>query len=301
MQYFCLLSDKLGNLMPSVSGPGPSLRTQWLGESLRELRKRSKLSLKYAGKFLQRDASTMSRYESGEFPVRRVDLLELLSLYGVSDEKQRDNLLELCEESWRKGWWDQHRDDLNADFINIPWLESRASQICAYQHLNVHGLLQTRAYAESLVHSDTYPPASADQLNRWLEFRLERQRILSNSKQLCFTMIMEESALYRPIGTSDIMHEQLEYLVDIAEQSNAEVRIIETSVGSHLANTGSFVLYKLPEPYPEVANVETLSGSVYVEEPQVRNFQIAWDDLQDKALDAQRSTTLIKQRMKEYA
>ena len=197
--------------------------------------------------------------------MRRVDLLELLSLYSVSDEKLRNNLIELCKESWRKGWWDQHRDDLRSDFINVPWLESRAMQICSYQHLNVHGLLQTRHYAESLVRSDSYPPAPAEQLDRWLEFRLERQRILSSSKQLRFTTIMEESALDRPIGNRDIMHEQLEYLASLTDQTNISVLIIETSVGSHLANTGSFVLYKLPEPYPEVANVETLSGSIYVE------------------------------------
>ena len=43
-----------------------------------------------------------------------------------------------------------------------------------------------------------------------------------------------------------------------------------------------------------------LSASIYVEEPQASHFQTAWDDLQEKALDAERSAILIKQRMKEY-
>lgn len=91
--------------------------------------------VKYAGEYLQRDMSTVSRYESGEYPLRRIDLLALLSLYGVSDEETRDDLLQICDEHWRKGWWDQHRADLGDDFINLPWLESRADRICKYQPL----------------------------------------------------------------------------------------------------------------------------------------------------------------------
>ena len=48
--------------------PRPTLRSQWLGQSLRELRDATGLTLVRAGEYLQRNAATVSRFESGEYP-----------------------------------------------------------------------------------------------------------------------------------------------------------------------------------------------------------------------------------------
>ncbi|MEO7195440.1 MAG: helix-turn-helix transcriptional regulator, partial [Pseudonocardiaceae bacterium] len=90
--------------MPSDTRP--TLRAQWLGQSLRELRDANGMTLARAADFLQRNASTVSRFESGEYPIRRPDLMALLDLYGVADRRKRDGLLRLSEDVWQKGWWD---------------------------------------------------------------------------------------------------------------------------------------------------------------------------------------------------
>lgn len=46
------------------------------------------MTLARAGEFLQRNAATVSRFESGEYPIRRPDLMALLDLYLVSDSPQ---------------------------------------------------------------------------------------------------------------------------------------------------------------------------------------------------------------------
>ncbi|HEX2416991.1 MAG TPA: helix-turn-helix transcriptional regulator, partial [Micromonosporaceae bacterium] len=62
---------------------GGTLRAQWLGKLMRDLRESAGLSLKDAGDHIVRDPSTVGRMEAGITPARPVDLRELLNLYSV--------------------------------------------------------------------------------------------------------------------------------------------------------------------------------------------------------------------------
>ncbi|QSB04965.1 hypothetical protein JQS30_14555 [Natronoglycomyces albus] len=252
------------------------------------------MSLKFVGDYLQRDAGTISRYEAGHFPVRRGDLLALLSLFGVSEEKERNELIQLCEESWQKGWWDQHREDLGQNFINVPWIESRAHCVNNYEHMVVHGLLQTRDYAEALVKKRAAPGTTSEQMRRWVDLRLERQRALAGETPLEVASIIEESVLQRPVGGRQTMIDQFEHLIKRAQQPNITVRVVKTESGSHAAHTGSFVFYRMPSPYPDVANVETIGGALYLEGDAIGRVLSIWEDLEEEALSEADSISLIQ-------
>lgn len=58
-------------------------------------------------------------------------------------------------------------------------------------------------------------------------------------------------------------------------------------------------MFDLPEPYPDVAYVETLAGRLYVESPETERFVRAYDRLWADALDPAKSTKLISAAMKE--
>jgi len=66
-----------------------TLRAQWLGHQLRDLRERSGLSLRQVGEYLKRNFSALSRFENAEWPFPRGDVLQLLDLYGVHDGTER--------------------------------------------------------------------------------------------------------------------------------------------------------------------------------------------------------------------
>lgn len=280
--------------MARPKGPTPSLRSQWLGEKLRDLRKGAGITQDEAAEYLQRTAPMLSRFETGEAPIRRGDVLGLLTLYGVSDEETREGLLQLCDDIWRKDWWNPYQEDVTKDFINVPWLESRADEILVYEQLVVHGLLQTREYAENVVRGSSYSGTSEEQITRWVDLRMERQKILDADRGTKLTVLLEEYVLQRPIGTSEVLARQLEHLLAASQDERIRVRIVSASRGPHLGQPGSFVLYEMSEPYQPVANVETVAGSLYVEQPAVSRIQDVWEDLNERAFDEDASYALIR-------
>src|SRR5688572_15540202 len=91
---------------------GPTLRAQLRGNQLRDHREAEKVTLTQAGEHILRNGSTISRIEAGIVPARVPDVLDLLNLYGVSDETLRDGLSQLSREIWQKGWWDGYSKDV---------------------------------------------------------------------------------------------------------------------------------------------------------------------------------------------
>ncbi|WP_199044497.1 helix-turn-helix domain-containing protein [Glycomyces salinus] len=285
--------------MARKPGPEPSLRSQWLGKILRDLRKSKGYNLNEAADFIQRDGTMLSRYENGEYPIRRSDVIALLTFYGVSDESVRAGVMQLCDDMWRTDWWDPYAEEYTRDFINVPWLESRADQICEYQALVLHGLLQTTAYAEAVIHNAEKHSATDEQMARWLELRVERQRVLTRDEPVPFKAVLEEHVLRRPMGSAQVMRNQLEHLLEIGQLGNAELRIMPTRYGPHSGHLGSFTLFRMPYQLSSVAYVESLGGGLYIESPRVERFEGAWEDLWKGALNHEQSNALIKAVLKE--
>lgn len=276
------------------TSPGPSLRSQWLGERMREIRKRLRIPQQEAADHIQRNNAMLGRYETGQIPFRRSDVIDLLDFYNVSDELERKGLLQLCDDVWRKDWWDPHRDDFGQDFIDVPWLESRVERNCSYQHIIVHGLLQTREYAEALIRNDSDPRTPEVQIKRWVDLRIERQHVLHKENPARHAMILEEVVLQRPVGSEGILGEQLQHLVELSGLDNIDIQVMPTAGGPHAAHHGTFNLYEMPEPYPDVAHVETVGGSLFIEEPTVSHIRKVWEDLAESALSPEESIALVK-------
>ena len=89
-------------------------------------------TLKRAAEFLERDFSSVARWERAEWPFRRGVVVSLLDLYGEHDPRTRAHLVQLAEDAWRTDRWDDDYDEIvDSSFIDFPWLETRAEQIIA--------------------------------------------------------------------------------------------------------------------------------------------------------------------------
>lgn len=280
--------------------PGPTLRAQWLGQQLRALRESTGMMLRQAGEYLQRDPSMVSRFETAEYPIRRGDVLALLDLYGVSEERTRDGLLQLSDDVWRKGWWDAYSNDIDRRFIDLLWLDSRAERLRTYEAMLVPGLLQTREYAETLIRNVATADTPEEKIERMIGLRMTRQQILGGDGPVSFATVVDESVLRRVIGNPEVMRGQLTKLLEVAERPNVEVRVLPLRRGAHAGLDGSFWLYEMPDLYPDVAYVDNLAGAVYVEDDAaVDRFRQAYHQLSAAALDGKESAALIVAAAKE--
>ncbi|MGH3778174.1 MAG: helix-turn-helix domain-containing protein [Pseudonocardiaceae bacterium] len=280
--------------------PGPTLRAQWLGQQLRALRESTGMTLRQAGDYLQRDPSMVSRFETAEYPIRRGDVLALLDLYHVSEERTREGLLRLSDDVWRKGWWDGYVNTVDRQYIDLPWLEARAERLRTYEAMLVPGLLQTRTYAETLIRNAAASDTSGEQIARMIEHRMTRQQVLGGEAPVDFAAVVDESVLRRVIGGAEVMREQLTTLLDFAERPNVEVRVLPLRRGAHAGLDGAFWFFEMPEPYPDVAYVDNLAGAVYVEEDAaVDRFRQAYHQLSAMAFAGKESAALIAAAAKE--
>jgi len=280
--------------------PGPTLRAQWLGQQLRALRESAGMTLRQAGDYLQRDQSMLSRFETAVHPIRRGDVTALLDLYGISDERTRDALLQLSEDVWRKGWWDDYTSTVGRRYIDLVWLQSRAERLRTYAAMLVPGLLQTHEYAETLIRNSATADTPEEEIATGVELRMTRQQILHGDQPVDFAAVVDESVLRRIIGSPEVLHAQLTALLDAAERPNVEVRVLPLRHGAHAGLDGSFWLYEMPDPYPDVACINLLNSALYVEEDvSVDQFRQAYHQLSAAALNSKESAALIVAATKE--
>jgi transcriptional regulator with XRE-family HTH domain len=277
---------------------GPTLRAQLLGEQLRELREEARLTLKAVAEYVQRDPSTVSRFESGVLPARIPEVLAYLDLCGVDDPRRRDALRRLSQDVFQKGWWDGYVDDVAGSLVDRIWLESRASAIHIFDVVVLPGLLQTRDYAETVIRAAD-PDAPDEQIQRWVEVRMTRQQLLTKAEPVQLTAILDEAVLRRAVGGTAAMRTQLDHLISVAAKPNIEIMVLPAAAGAHASPDGAFAIFEMPEPYPDVGYLETAAGEVCVEAADVERLATAYDLLRGMALAHQDALAFIRKTARD--
>lgn len=130
-----------------AGGGGPTVLRMLLGAHLRRLREAQGVSREDAGWEIRSSESKISRMELGRVGFKERDVADLLKLYGVDDDEERERLLALAREANTQGWWHRYGDVLAGWFQSYMGLEAAASTIRSYEVQFVPGLLQTEEYA----------------------------------------------------------------------------------------------------------------------------------------------------------
>lgn len=277
-----------------------SLRVQWLGERLRKAREAAGYRLEDAGEYLQIRHATLSRFENGIYRPKPSYVRDLIDFYGVSDERERAILLQLNEDAWRKDLWNSGERGFDTSFIDYTWLESRATKLCVYEPLLIHGLLQTPAYAEAVIRTGQGIQAHENTVLVTLEARLDRQHILQRGKPTQLSAIFEEGALRRRIGDAQTHVAQLRHLLTFVNSDHIEVLMLEANSGWHAGLDGAFTFIDLPDPYPDVVYTENLIGQTFLEEERkVDSYRRAYDGMRKQALSRRDTAKLIKDILKD--
>jgi transcriptional regulator with XRE-family HTH domain len=271
-----------------------------LGAHLRRLREASHITPSQAGEAIRATHSKISRLERGRSGAKQRDVADLLTLYGVTDEAEREELLDLARQASTPGWWQQYNDILPRWFELYVGLERAASIIRTYELQFVHGLLQTEDYARAVI-LIANAHASAEEIDRRVSVRMKRQQLLTQPDAPELWTVLDEAVLRRPPGGPGVMRAQLEHLLELTGLPNVTLQIVPFSVGPHAAAGGPFTILRFPEPdLPDLVYLEQLNSAQYLDHPDdVINYVTVMDQLCVQAETGTASKDMLRALLKQ--
>jgi len=288
------------NLIAEPGGGGPTVLRILLGAQLRRLREAKRISLEEAGNFIRASHSKISRLETGRVGFKDRDIADLLTLYGVNDEAERQALRDLAGRANAQGWWHDYSDVLPTWFEAYVGLEEAATQIRAYEVQFVPGLLQTGDYARAVSLLGD-PNATDREIDRRVALRLARQAVFTRPKPPNFWAVLDEAVLRRPIGGVEVMRAQVRHLLEMSQRQNVTIQIVPFTAGGHAAAGGPFSILRFAEyDLPDVVYLEQLTSSLYLDKHEmVDSYLMVMDRLCVDAVTPTNSVKTMRTLLKE--
>lgn len=253
-----------GSINPGVQS-GPTVMRIVLGTQLRRLREAAGISRQAAGDVIRASHAKISRLELGRVGFKERDIIDLLKLYGVTDEREQESYLGLVTRANARGWWHQDHDLLPGWFEMYLRLEQEAAFIRTYQVQFMPGLLQCEPYARNVIRAG-HAGESAYEVDRRVQLRIQRQKMLTEPGAPQLWAVIDEAALRRPFGPPAVMRQQLEYLLEMVALPNVTLQVLPFHIGSHAAAGGPFSILRFAEPdLPDIVYLEQLNSAVYLD------------------------------------
>jgi hypothetical protein len=172
--------------------------------------------------------ATLGRIEIGELNFRRniKGLKLLLRRYGVDDEEVVEHLLALNRDA-TDTWLNQYARFMPPGFPLYVGLEIEARRVLAYHPTVIHGLLQTREYAEALFEQERPIEDTTSAFTRaGVELRMERKRRVLERADIGVHVILGEAAVRTPVGDEKVMRGQYEEILNLARKDHISVQIL---------------------------------------------------------------------------
>jgi transcriptional regulator with XRE-family HTH domain len=285
----------LSPLDPQQQG-GPTALRIVLGTQLRRWREATGITREAAGEAIRASHAKISRLELGRVGFKERDLVDLLALYGVADERERAEFLDLARRANTRGWWQQqHGQAFPSWFEMYLGLEQAASVLRTYQVQFVPGLLQCQEYARSVI-AVGHAAGGADEVDRRVQLRMARQRALTQPAAPHLWAVVDEAALRRPFGPPPVMRAQLDHLLDVCEAPNITLQVLPFHLGGHAAVGGAFTILRFAEPdLPDIVYLEQLNSAVYLDKrAEVEDYLAAMERVSVQAETPERTVDTLR-------
>ncbi|MGH3977678.1 MAG: helix-turn-helix domain-containing protein [Pseudonocardiaceae bacterium] len=235
---------------------------------MRRLREARGITREAAGEAIRASHAKINRLELGRVGFKLRDVTDLLTLYGVTDEQDRETFLALVRQANTPDWWHKYGDVQPSWFKMYVGLEHAAAVIRSYEAQFVPGLLQTEDYARAVTLLG-HPHEPTDEIERRVELRMTRQEILTRSAAPNLWAVVDESALRRPVGGPQVIRAQVRHLIEITRLPNVTLQLMPFRLGGHAAAGGPFAILRFSEPdLPDIVYLEQLSSSLYLDKRQ---------------------------------
>jgi hypothetical protein len=216
------------------------------------------LNGKRTAQILDWSESRLSRFITGKLAVSELEISAMAAVFGVTGA-ERERLLCLSREPATASW------ELSEHWRTLIDLQDTAVRVVTFDAVTVPVLVRTADYARSVlarsvtVQSDAVEMHAADRMACC-------ERVLGASHPPRCTLFVHEFALRLPVGSAQIMYDQLHHLLRMGARSYVSVRVIPASAGAYAGVAGSFCLMEFTDFSP-VVSVEQDTAGYFLDEP----------------------------------
>lgn len=228
--------------VPITAVQGPIVARRRLRTALRGAREGAEFTQEQAADALDWSVSKLLRIEAGTVGVSTTDVKAMLQLFGVNDPDEIGEMVALARAARQRTWWAGYRDAIPPQFFSYIGLEAECSALYFFQPLLIPGLLQTEAYAESVIRETSPGELSPADREIRRDIRLKRQQeVLGRDEPPRIDVVLDESTLHRGIGGRGVMREQLLHLVALADAGHVTIQVLPFSAGL-ITVSGPFII-----------------------------------------------------------
>ncbi|APU17086.1 MULTISPECIES: helix-turn-helix domain-containing protein [Actinoalloteichus] len=280
-----------------------TIERRQLGAELNRLRKAAGKQQKDAAAVLECDSSVISRMEGGGRPLKRLEVDALLDLYGVPAEA-RPEIYDLAQVARQRQPRRMHSDVMPGAFRRLSDHEAFASEIYYSEGEIIPGLLQTEDYARALIRVSRAAIGADDpiEVENLVQFRMERQELLTREDAPRLWFVIGEAALRRPLGSRTILLNQIRRLLLVIEnQRTVTIQVAPLSIADHPMLGDSMAIFRFGAKAPDTVYQSTfIEGGVYLKaDEDIAACIHAFDRLRAVALGPDQSREFLTRCVKE--
>ncbi|NKE61909.1 helix-turn-helix domain-containing protein [Lentzea sp. PSKA42] len=258
------------------------------GNGVRDAIKQTQMTHRKIAEMLDWDESKLSDLIRGKGGVSEADVLQLLAFCRVPPAEVR-HLLALFRETRETGYLKIPENGLPDQVRSLIDQERLANAITVWSMNLIPGRLQTADYMRAVVEAGV-----RDQSVNYEEViaaRLARRELFHWSRE--FVFFIHEQALRLPVGSTDVMKDQLLHLLAMAQRSYITIRVVPVAIGAHAGLTGSFMQLQY-EKFEPVVFIESHTSVLFLEDKtSLTAYTKALKLLDQQALNAEQSEELI--------
>lgn len=281
----------------------PYVRRLRLADELRALRTEAGLTHEQLAKRIGQSRAQISRLENGHV-VDQDDVMKILDALLVDGERWT-KIMTIAREAGERGWWESNRAMGERQAL-VADLEAGATDIREYQMTFIPGLLQTTDFARARVEAERLTGPVNYRMDKAVEARLGRQRMLRRPGGPHYEVIVDEVAIRRGTAPPEVVQAQL-YSLTATINSNPKVTVrvlpVNALVEDYSVPRSAFSIYTFADPEdPVVVMVDTVTDDLLLtDEGDTKLYEDLFERLRKAALPVDLGVDLMIDTAKTLA
>jgi transcriptional regulator with XRE-family HTH domain len=186
-----------------------------------------------------------------------------------------------------------------AYFAAVAEAETRALSIDEWANALIPGLLQTRSYAQAVIHS-THPLDTPEEVEAKIRARLKRATLFDDSRKPEYWVILHESLVRNSMIPPVEMAEQLDHIAALVRRSRLVVQILPWNGPTRPFMELPLLFMEFEDEPPLMYTEGPYHGQTVDDPALVKQYRKAYDRLRAAALPPEASLALIEEAAEDY-